>query len=153
MHIAQLNVGRPKYALDDPRFADFMDNLDRINAVAERSPGFIWRMTGDGDNNMDVTRSDDPGMNYNLSVWATADDLEHYVWNTVHAKFYNRKAEWFPKMDEAHFVMWPVEEGHLPNLDEALDRLAMLRQQGSTGAAFGWDGLPHLKRWIEKRCG
>ena len=153
MHIAQLNVGRPKYALDDPRMAGFMDNLDRVNAVAERSQGFVWRMTGEGDNNMDVTRADDPGMNYNLSVWRTAEDLEHYVWNTVHAKFYNRKAEWFPDMGIAHFVMWPIEEGHIPTLDEALDKLEILRRDGSTDTAFGWEGLPHLKQWMQKRCG
>ena len=69
MHLAQLNVGRIRYPTDDPRMAGFMDNLDRINALAEKSPGFVWRMTDEGNNNMDVTREDDPGMNYNLSVW------------------------------------------------------------------------------------
>lgn len=153
MHIAQLNIGRPKFALDDPRMAGFMDNLDRINAVAERSPGFVWRMTGEGDNNMDITRADEPGMNYNLSVWETAEALEHYVWNTVHAKLYNRKTEWFPDLGVAHFVMWPVPEGYIPTLDEAIKRLELLRANGSTDEAFGWEGLPHLKRWMEKRCG
>lgn len=153
MHLAQLNVGRPKYALDDPRMAGFMDNLDRINAVAERSKGFVWRMTGEGNNNMDIARDDDPGMNYNLSVWESPEDLENYVWNTVHAKFYRRKPEWFSELGAPHFVMWPVASGHIPTLDEALQRLEALRQNGSTPEAYGWEGLPHLKRWLETQCG
>lgn len=153
MHLAQLNIGRPRFDLDDPRMAGFMDNLDRVNALAERSPGFVWRMTGEGNNNMDITRPDDPGMNYNLSVWRTAKELENFVWNTVHARFYNQKFEWFETMSEAHFVMWPVEEGSIPTLDEALERLEMLRRDGSSDDAFGWQDLPHLRAWMEKRCG
>jgi len=153
MHIAQLNIGRVRYALDDPRMADFMNNLDRINALAEKSPGFVWRMTGEGNNNMDVTREDDPGMNYNLSVWRSVEELEHFVWKTVHVRFYNRKAEWFPQMTEPHFVMWPVAEGSEPTLDEALERLEVLRRNGSSDQAFDWHHLPHLKEWMEKRCG
>lgn len=153
MHLAQLNVATPRFALDDPRMAGFMDNLDRINALAERSPGFVWRLIGDGNDATDLRYGGDPDTIYNLSVWRSAEDLEHFVWNTVHAKFYNRKAEWFPDLGVPHFVMWPVEEGHAPTLDEALEKLECLRAQGSTPEAFGWDGLPHLTRWLEKRCG
>jgi len=153
MHIAQLNIGKPKYPLDDLRMSGFMDNLDRINAIAERSPGFVWRMTGDGNNATDLRFGDDPDMIYNMSVWESADDLEHFVWNTVHAKFYGRKAEWFPSMEEAHFVMWPVAVGHKPTLMEAMERLTALRRDGSSEDAFGWEGLPHLKVWMEKQCG
>jgi hypothetical protein len=56
-------------------------------------------------------------------------------------------------MGVAHFVMWPIEIGHVPSLDEALERLDLLRRDGSTEAAFGWEGLPHLKQWMQKRCG
>ncbi len=153
MHLAQLNVGRIRYPTDDPRMAGFMDNLDRINALAEKSPGFVWRMTGEGNNNMDVTRPDDPGMNYNLSVWRSVEDLEHFVWKTVHVRFYNRKLEWFSQISEPHFVMWPIEEGMEPSLDEALVRLETLRREGSSDQAYGWEHLPHLKEWMAKRCG
>ena len=153
MHLAQLNVGRIRYPTDDPRMAGFMDNLDRINALAEKSPGFVWRMTGEGNNNMDVTRPDDSGMNYNLSVWRSVEDLEHFVWKTVHVRFYNRKLEWFSQISEPHFVMWPIEEGMEPSLDEALVRLETLRREGSSDQAYGWEHLPHLKEWMAKRCG
>ena len=153
MHLAQLNVGRIRYPTEDPRMAGFMDNLDRVNALAEKSPGFVWRMTGEGNNNMDVTREDDPGMNYNLSVWRSAEDLEHFVWKTLHVRFYNRKAEWFAQMKMPHFVMWPTEEGVEPSLDESLERLEALRRDGASDQAYGWEHLPHLKEWMEKRCG
>ncbi len=149
MHIAELNIGRIKYDLNDPRLAGFMDNLDRINALAERSEGFVWRLTGDGNNATDVLHD---GMNVNLSVWENVEALEKFVWNTVHVRFYQRKAEWFDHLEEAYFVMWPVAEGHIPPLDEAFARLAHLRKHGSTDTAYGWDGLPHLKQWMEKRC-
>ncbi|MBO6813343.1 MAG: DUF3291 domain-containing protein [Rhizobiaceae bacterium] len=152
MHLAELNIARPRYDLDDPRIADFVDNLDRINGLAERSPGFVWRLVGEGDNATDITLPNEPDAIVNLSVWESADHLERFVWNTVHKKFYQRRAEWFPVMEKPHFVMWHVEEGHHPDVSEAAVRLAHLREHGSSEFAFGWDGLPHLKQWLNERC-
>lgn len=152
MHLAELNIARPRYDLDDPRIADFVDNLDRINGLAERSPGFVWRLVGEGDNATDITLPNEPDAIVNLSVWESADHLERFVWNTVHKKFYQRRAEWFPVMEKPHFVMWHVEEGHHPHVSEAAVRLAHLREHGSSEFAFGWDGLPHLKQWLNERC-
>ena len=145
MHVAELNIGRIRYSQDDPRMADFMDNLDRINALAERSPGFVWRMTGDGNNAMDVGFDGAPDMNMNMSVWESVDALEAYVFNTVHVRFYRRKAEWFEHLDQPYFVMWPVPVGHRPTLAEAFDRLEHLRAHGSGEYAYGWDALEHLR--------
>ena len=152
MHVAELNIGRVKYALDDPRMSGFMDNLDRINALAERSPGFVWRMTGDGNNAMDVGFEAAPDMNMNMSVWESAEALEAYVWNTVHVQFYRRKTEWFEHLDQPWFVMWPVEIGHCPDLSEAFERLEHVRAHGSSEYAYAWSALPHLKEWMAKRC-
>ncbi len=149
MHVAELNIGKIKYDLDDPRLSGFMDNLDRINALAERSPGFVWRFTGDGNNATDVIHD---GVNVNLSVWESAEDLERFVWNTVHVRFYQRKSAWFDHIEQAYFVMWPVPEGEIPTLEEAFARLNHLRAHGTSDHAYGWDGLPHLKQWMEKRC-
>lgn len=153
MHLAQLNVAIPRFDLDHPRMAGFMDNLDRINAIAERSPGFVWRLKGDGNDATDLRYGDDSDTIYNVSVWESAEALEHFVWNTAHAKIYNRKAEWFPDLGTPHFVMWSVPEGHEPAIAEAVSRLEMLRENGPSPEAFGWKGLPHLTRWLEKRCG
>jgi hypothetical protein len=153
MHLAQLNIARPRYPLDDPRMAGFMANLDRVNAIAERSRGFVWRLTGAGNDATDLRFGDDQDTMVNMSVWETAEDLEHFVWNTVHKQIYRRKHDWFPPFGKPYFVMWPVPVGHLPTLAEARERLDHLAMHGSSDHAFGWDGLPHLKRWMEARCG
>ena len=137
-HVAELNIGRLKYDVDDPRLADFMDNLDKVNAIAERVEGFVWRLTGDGDNATDIIHD---GVNVNMSVWESAEALENFVWNTVHVKFYRRKPEWFDHIEDRYLVMWPIEEGHIPTLDEAFERLEYLKTHGSSDYAFGWEGL------------
>ena len=57
------------------------------------------------------------------------ESLEHYVWNTVHKQFYAKRAEWFQLMTAHHFVMWWIEEGHLPTPEEAKERLDHLQEQ------------------------
>ena len=155
MHLAELNVGKLKYAVDDPRIAGFVDNLARVNAMAERMPGFVWRLVGDGSNDgaLDIRVFDDPMMAVNMSVWERAEDLEHFVWNTVHKQFYNRKREWFDMMDSHHFVMWPVAEGHIPTVEEARARLEHLNENGNSDHAFDWSHLEHIKLWQNQRCG
>lgn len=154
MHVAQLNIGRARYPLDDPRMGGFMNVLTAINAVADRSPGFVWRMADEsGAGATDIKYGDDPQQIANMSVWQTAEALEHFVWNTAHKKIYAQKHAWFETPAKATFVMWPVAEGHIPELTEALERLDRLRKHGSTEYAYGWDGLPHLKTWMNRQCG
>lgn len=153
MHLAQLNIARPKYANDDPRFAGFMDNLERINGLGATMPGFVWIHKDGSGHAMDIPTPFEENGAANLTVWETPEALEHFVWNTVHKKFYNRKAEWFKEMDTNHFVMWWVKEGHKPTLLEAKERLDHLNKHGDSDHAFGWSHLPHIKLWQEKRCG
>ena len=152
MHLAELNIAIPKYANDDPRFADFMDNLNRINGLAATLPGFVWIHADDSGHAMDMP-TPWPDAAANLTVWETPEALEHFVWNTVHKQFYNRKADWFEAMDSHHFVMWWVEEGHRPTLEEAKERLDHLNAHGDTDHAFGWSHLPHIKLWQTQACG
>ncbi len=154
MHVAQLNIGRALYPLDDPRMAPFMNALAAINAIADRSPGFVWRMAdASGAGATDIKYSDDPQQLANMSVWETPEALEHFVWNTAHARIYNQKHSWFEKPAQAIFVMWPIDEGHIPTLEEGLERLDRLRKHGSSDYAYGWDHLTHLKAWLAKKCG
>lgn len=144
MQLAELNIGRLLAPTDDPRVQDFMDNLDRINGLGKRMPGFIWMMEGSGEpgtGNTENTIGDDPQMVANLTVWADADSLETFVFQTVHKQFYDRRAEWFEIMGQMHFVMWWVPDGHQPNLAEAMDRLAHVRDHGDSEHAFGWSYL------------
>lgn len=152
MHLAELNIGRALYPLDDPRMAGFMNALDAINAIAERSPAFVWRMRDESGNATDIKFTDDPQMIANMSVWESAEALEQFVWNTAHKLIYNQKHSWFEKAPQATFVMWPVPKGHAPTLAEGLARLEHLRAHGSSAHAYGWEGLPHLKVWMNQKC-
>jgi hypothetical protein len=150
MHLAEVNIGKFKYPTTDPRMAEFMDNLDRVNALAERSPGFVWRLKGDNNNATDFRIGDDNAVN--LSVWETPEALEHYVFKTVHVQFYKKRAAWFDLMEKPHMVLWWVEEGHQPDLQEALDRLEHYEKNGATDYAFGWAEVMDVERMRSLRC-
>jgi Domain of unknown function (DUF3291) len=153
LHLAELNIGRFLYPTDDPRMAGFMDNLDRVNALAEHSEGFVWRLKDESNNATSIRPFPDPDMAVNLSVWESAEALEKFVWNTVHARFYNAKGSWFEKAAQPHFVMWTIAAGHIPSLDEAKDRFEHLIENGDSDHAFGWSHLPHIKLWVSRKCG
>ena len=150
MHLAELNIGKFKYPTTDPRMAGFMDNLDRVNALAERSPGFVWRLKGDNNNATDFRVGDDYAVN--MSVWETPDALENYVFKTVHVQFYKKRQDWFNLMEKPHMVFWWVEEGHQPTLQEAMDRLEHYQKIGATDHAFGWAEVIDVERWRSQRC-
>ena len=151
MHLAELNIGRFKHPTSDPRMADFMDNLDRVNALAERSEGFVWRLKSDGSNNAtDLRVGDDYAVN--MSVWTDAKSLENYVFKTVHAQFYKRKAEFFDLMEKPHMVFWWIPEGHTPSLSEAMDKLQDFEKKGATERAFGWAEVMDIERMRNLRC-
>ena len=151
-HLAELNIARLRHPLDDPRVADFVSNLDRVNAAAERSPGFVWRLKGEGNDATDLVAFDDPLIITNMSVWERPEDLEHFVWNTVHKRFYQRRSEWFSLLGAHHFVMWWIVPGHTPTVAEAIARLDRKTQHGDGDEAFGWSHLPHVKLWQQARC-
>ena len=145
MHLAELNLARLKHDVDDPRVAPFMKALDAVNAIAERSEGFVWRYTGDTGQAVDTRVADDPRVIVNMSVWQGVAPLENFVWNTVHRKFYQRRDEWFEAFDRMHLAMWWVDPGTTPSVAEALARLAHLNTHGNTDHAFGWSHLPSEK--------
>ena len=150
MHLAELNVGKLRYPTSDPRMAEFMDNLDRVNALAERSPGFVWRLKGDNNNATDFRIGDD--MAVNLSVWEDAQSLENYVFKTVHAQFYRKREAWFSLMEKPHMVLWWVAQGHRPSLDEAYETLRDYQDNGASDRAFGWAEVMDIERMRKLRC-
>src|SRR5665647_798293 len=116
-HLAQFNVARVKYPLDDPRMAEFVDNVARVNALAEQIDGFVWRLQDDSGNAMGMQVYGDPRILPNLTVWENVGALERFVWKTVHSRFFGRRAEWFEHTDTP-LVLWHVAAGHKPAMAE-----------------------------------
>jgi len=151
-HLAQLNVANLVDDIDAPRLKSFRAALDPINALAERSPGFVWRLKSDSGNATDINVADDKRFIVNMSVWETAEHLEQFVWNTVHARVYEKKGAWMTPMATPHLALWWVPIGHRPTTDEAMERLARLTAHGPSADVFGWESLPNVKLWLSKRC-
>lgn len=133
--IAQLNIATLIAPIDSPQLADFVANLDRINALADSSPGFVWRLqTEEGDaTGIDFFGSDKI---VNLSLWDSVESLHNYVYRSAHIEVLRRKKEWFDKMSEAFMVLWWVPAGHIPSVEEAALKLNTLRELGPTAEAF-----------------
>lgn len=155
-HLAELNLGILKYDWDDPRVADFVNGLDLVNGVAIRSPGFVWMLPEEQmhfeQTSEAGTMGANPRMASTLSVWESIESLEHFVWNTVHKQFYDRKAEWYPEGVQLRFAMWWLPVGHQPTMAEAMGRFRHLEQQGPSDYAFGWDHIKEAQLWRTKAC-
>ena len=134
--LAQLNVGIIRGPMDSPIMAEFAANLDRINALAESSPGFVWRLQTPEGNATAIRPFDNENMLINMSVWQDADSLRKFVYRSAHADILRRRREWFEKISEAIFVLWWVPRGHRPSVEEAIARLELLRRQGPHPEAF-----------------
>jgi heme-degrading monooxygenase HmoA len=137
-HLAQLNIGTVRFPLESEGMRGFVDALDEINALAETSPGFIWRLTGDGNDATSLRPYDDDRIIVNMSVWTDLESLKNYVYKSVHADYLRRRKEWFEAMREAYTVLWWVNAGHTPTVAEAVSKLEHLRAHGSTAQAFAF---------------
>jgi hypothetical protein len=150
-HLAQLNIGRIRYEIDDPRMANFANNLAMVNGLAERTPGFVWRYIDESGNSTSTRPYSDPRIAINLSVWENVEALERFVYQTIHKRFYGHRAEWFEHFEGPYFVMWWVAVGHRPSVEEAVARLEHLRKHGPSDHAFGWQ-IANAQLWKTARC-
>jgi len=134
--LAQMNVGTLLYPTGDPRVAGFMGALDEINALAEASPGFVWRLQSASGNATDIKTSDDPNFIVNMSLWESADSLFDFVYKTAHRLVMAQRRDWFAKPERAYMVLWWVPAGTVPSVEEGLARLAHLEAHGPSAHAF-----------------
>ena len=134
--LAQLNVGIIKGPMDSPVMADFAANLERINAVAESMPGFVWRLQTEEGDATAIRPFEDENLLVNMSVWRDVESLNRYVYHSSHVEVMRRRREWFERMPQAFLVLWWVPKGHRPSVDEAVARLELLRAKGPTASAF-----------------
>jgi Domain of unknown function (DUF3291) len=149
-HLAEFNIARIRYPLDDPRMAEFVDNVARINALAEQIDGFVWRLQDDSGHAMNMTVYDDPRILPNLTLWENAQALERFVWQTLHGRFYRRREDWFERI-EAPLVMWWVAAGERPSMAEGVARRDHLKAHGPTEFAFCWESLHDARLWKTQR--
>jgi hypothetical protein len=138
VHLAQLNVARLVAAMDDPRIDDFRLALDRVNALAEASPGFVWRLQDSSGNATNIKPTDDPLFIVNLTVWTSIEALRTFTYAPAHAEFLRRRREFFepPPSGSPYLCLWWVPDGTEPTVDEALERLESLRREGPSPASF-----------------
>jgi heme-degrading monooxygenase HmoA len=136
MHLVQYNIGRLTAPLDSPQLKDFVDNLAEINGLAERSPGYVWRLTDDGGVAATGLRPYEPDVIVNLSVWESLEHLRAFTYRTVHLSFLRRRREFFRPYPGAYQVLWWIPAGSRPTVAEAMRRLALLESGGPGPAAF-----------------
>jgi len=135
-HLAQFNIARFRLPQEHPNNRDFIENLDRVNAIAETQNGFVWRFTGERNNALDVNAFEDPNIASNMSLWKDLESLGAFVYrNKDHRTIMRRRNEWFDKID-FYLVLWWVEVGHIPTVEEAQLKLGLLAEKGPTAQAF-----------------
>jgi hypothetical protein len=137
-HLAQINIAKMIAPADSPVMAEFMNNLDHINELAEKSEGFIWRLKDDSNNATSIKVYDDEFIIINLSVWKSVEDLSAFVYQTLHADFLRKRKQWFERMKEQYLALWYVPAGERPTAMEAAGRLDHIRAHGETPYAFGF---------------
>ena len=136
-HIAQVNIGRMKGPMDDPMMAGFVSRLDEINALADRAPGFVWRLqTPAGNATYLRPYPDDDRILINMSVWESIEALREYTYRTAHAELLRQRHEWFEKLAGVYAALWWIPAGHIPSVEEATTRLSHLEKRGPTQFAF-----------------
>ena len=136
--LAQINIGRLLAPYASPLIAEFVANLAQINASADIHPGFVWRLTGAGDDATDIQAFDDPLVAMNMSVWVSIDALAAFAYRSAHRDFMRRRREWFEAPAEAYMALWWVPAGHHPTPTEGRERLESLRGDGPTAFAFSF---------------
>ena len=135
-HLAQYNVAWMLAPLDDPRLDGFRENLDKINGLADVSPGFVWRHQEADGNSTSIRVRDDPRILINFSVWESAEALFEYTFHSAHVEVYRKRKEWFEHLEDPWAVLWWVPAGHKPTVEEAEERLRYLAAHGPSQEAF-----------------
>lgn len=140
-HVAQVNIGRIRAELNDPVMAGFVNRLDEINALADASPGFVWRLIVNDGNATYLRPFEDRRMLLNMSVWESVEQLRHFVYQTAHKELVRQRHAWFEKLTDVYTALWWVPSGHIPSVDEAKQRLAKLEANGPTQFAFTFQSI------------
>lgn len=140
-HVAQVNIARARAPLDDPLMAGFVARLDEINMLAERSPGFVWRLKTEQGDATSLRPYADERIMVNLSVWESPEHLKQYVYRSAHAQVLRERKSWFERFGDVHLALWWIAPGHIPTIAEAKERLHHLQVHGESEYAFSFASL------------
>jgi hypothetical protein len=135
-HLAKANIGRVRAPLEDPIMEGFRTQLDPINALADRSPGFVWRLQTEDGNAMAIRPFADERIAINMSVWESLDALQQFVYRSAHVQPLRDRKEWFESIEGPILVLWWIPAGHIPTVVEAQERLQVLKDRGPSPEAF-----------------
>lgn len=135
--LAQINIAQMKgSSFTDPIMAEFVANIDRINHIAEASPGFIWRLKDEEDNALNMNPFDDTSLLINVSVWKDIPTLKSFVYGAMHTEIMQRKRQWFHHFKGFYYALWWIDAGAYPTASEAAKKLSYLQTHGSTEKVF-----------------
>jgi hypothetical protein len=135
-YLAQINISRLLAPLDDPKIAAFVAQLEPINALADKAPGFVWRLKSESGNATDIAYNDDPFVIVNMSVWESIETLRGFAYRSDHANVLRDRAKWFEKMDKPSYCLWWIPAGHLPTVADGRERLEHYQKRGATPHSF-----------------
>jgi len=136
LHLAHANIAHMRAALDDPGMAGFVAQLEPLNALADATPGFVWRMQDEAGDATAIRVFDDELILFNMSVWESVEALEAYTYHSRHVAALRARRDWFVPMDKPGLVLWWVPAGYLPTVEDARERFDLLWRQGPTADAF-----------------
>ena len=148
-HLAQLNIARMLAPLDTPQMAGFVNRIDEINALADKTPGFIWRLQGDEGNATALRVFDDDWLIVNMSVWESVEALHQYTYYSDHVEVFRQRSQWFEKMETPYMVLWWIPAGHIPDVEEAKAKLAHITEHGPTPQAFTFKQRFTVKEMVQ----
>jgi len=140
-HIAQINIGRILAPIDDPLMAEFVAQLPAINALADSSPGFVWRLQTESGDATSIRIYEDEMIAMNMSVWESVESLREYAYKSSHAGVMRDRKRWFEKFDGPYMALWWIPAGHIPTPQDGQERLDHLREHGETEYAFSFRNI------------
>jgi hypothetical protein len=134
--LAQINIARLLAPIDDPKIAEFVGQLDAVNALADKAPGFIWRLRSESGNATDIAYNDDPFVIVNMSVWESIEALRNYAYRSDHARVFRDRAKWFERMAKPNYCLWWIPAGHIPAIAEGREHMEHYQKNGATNYSF-----------------
>ena len=135
-HLSQINIARLVAPLDDPKIAEFVSQLEPVNALADKAPGFVWRLQSESGNATDIAYNDDPFVIVNMSVWESVETLREFAYKTNHMTVFRDRAKWFERAAKPGYCLWWIPLGHIPTVAEGRERLEHYQLHGATRHSF-----------------